>query len=415
MNRMFPLNGRAWDELSEELEARKSDDIPWHEGRTHATAFHASDDVLDVVKAAYGMYLTENGLYAGRAFPSVGGLESEIIAMLSEFLGGDRATSGIITSGGSDSIMTAVRAAREWAKAERPDIARPTVLLAQNAHPGFNKAADYLGLQARRVPLGTDLRADSERMAEAIDGDTIMLVGSAPAWPYGMMDPIEDLAALAERNGLWFHVDACVGGMIAPFVRAIGREVPHFDLRIPGVTSLSADLHKYGYAAKNVSAVLFRDTAHRDFAHFAFEDWPAGSYATYTTAGSRTAGSLAGAWTVLNYLGEDGYKNFARVSMDARDRMIDGIERLGGMQVIGAPEVTLFAVTSEEHDLIDIAERMKAMHWYPNRIREPHGLHFVMNPIHAPMVDGFLEALERCIAEAGPKGSTHAEADVRYN
>lgn len=413
MDRLFPKRGRPWDQLAPEMEAAKAEDLPWRSGRVHKAAFHASDAVLEVVKAAYSMFLTENALYPA-GFKSLARFEREILRMTADILGGGPEVAGICTGGGTESNIVAVKAARDHARVHRPQATRPEILLARNAHPSFNKAADLMGLGVVRVPLNDDLRADPRAIAGAVTGNTIMIVGSAPAWPFGIIDPITELAGIAGGHGLWLHVDACVGGFIAPFVRKLGYEMPDFDLSVEGVWSISADLHKYGYAAKNVSTLLFRDAGLRDIAGFRFDDWPAGRYATYTVSGSRTGGALAGAWAVLNHLGEDGYLGFARVSMEAIDRLKAGIESIDGLHVWGRPHATLAAYGSTVHDILAVAEAMEQRGWVVNRLKEPPAIQLVINPVHAPLVDDYLVDLAASLDEVGRGSNRAADRDVSY-
>ncbi len=413
MGRLFPKHGRPWDELAPEMEAAKADDMPWHSGRAHKTAFHASDEVLAVVKEAYSMFLTENALYPS-GFKSLGRFEQEILRMAADILGGGPETAGICTSGGTESNIVAVKAARDHARVHRPQARRPEILLGRNAHPSFNKAADFMGLDVVRTPLGDDLRADPQAIAGAVNDNTIMIVGSAPAWPYGIIDPIAELADIARDHGLWCHVDSCVGGFIAPFVRKLGYDMPDFDLSVAGVWSISADLHKYGYAAKNISTLLFRDPGLRDIAGFQFDDWPSGRYATYTVSGSRTGGALAGAWAVLNHLGEDGYLDFARQSMDALDRLKAGIEAMDGLHIWGRPHATLAAYGSTVHDILAVAEAMERRGWIVNRLKEPSAIQLVINPIHAPLVDEYLADLAESLDEVVRGHNRAVNRDVSY-
>ena len=271
MDRMFPETGRDWDALEHEMIEASRDDLPWRTGRTHKTAFHASDDVLEVVEKTYTKYLGDNALYTG-FFKSLWKFEKEILGMTAEMLNGDAATAGITTAGGTESNLIAVKAARDYARTHRPLARAPEILCARTAHPSFNKAADILGLTVVRVPHGADYRADVAAMANAVTDDTVMIVGSAPCWSFGVIDPIPALAELATGHGLWMHVDACVGGFISPWIRRLGYPIDDFDLGVAGVWSISADAHKYGYAAKNISTLSFRSAALRDLTRFHFED-----------------------------------------------------------------------------------------------------------------------------------------------
>ena len=271
----FPREGRSWPELALALRELKRDDLDWRRGRHAAFVWHADDAVEQVARDAYALFMTENGLGL-RVFPSLRRMEADVVAMVRHLLGGDAATTGHLTSGGTESIFLATHAARQWARQRRPEVTEPEIVAAWSAHPAVNKAAHYLGMKVLRVPVGAGFRADVAAMADAITPRTVMLYGSAPTYSLGVVDPIAELADLARTRGLWLHVDACVGGILGPFVRALGHPVPEFGLALPGVTSVSADLHKSGYTAKGASVVLFRTAEHQAAGRYDFDDWPTG-------------------------------------------------------------------------------------------------------------------------------------------
>ena len=413
MDRMFPETGRDWDALEHEMIEASRDDLPWRTGRTHKTAFHASDDVLEVVEKAYTKYLGDNPLYTG-FFKSLWKFEKEILGMTAEMLNGDAATAGITTAGGTESNLIAVKAARDYARTHRPLARAPEILCARTAHPSFNKAADILGLTVVRVPHGADYRADVAAMANAVTDDTVMIVGSAPCWSFGVIDPIPALAELAAGHGLWMHVDACVGGFISPWIRRLGYPIDDFDLGVAGVWSISADAHKYGYAAKNISTLSFRSAALRDLTRFHFEDWPSGAYATNTFLGSRTGGSIAAAWAVMNYLGTAGYEKFAGISMGAVDRLKAGIAAIDGLALRGDPPVTLFAFGSDTYDIFAVAEAMERRGWIVNRCKEPPSIHVIINPVHAPLIDDYLADLAASVDAVRRGHNLAADSRVSY-
>ncbi|MBC7224497.1 MAG: aspartate aminotransferase family protein, partial [Anaerolineae bacterium] len=233
----LPSEGKPREEVLAALRAARERDARWHEGRTWCLVYHAGDDILDLLKEAYTLFFAENALNP-MAFPSLRKFEAEVVAMTASLLGGDEETAGTMTSGGTESILMAVKTARDWARAHRPDVVAPEMVLPATAHPAFHKAGHYFGVRPVVVPVDGGFRADVEAARQAITPRTILLVGSAPTYPHGVMDPIADLAALAQEHGCLFHVDACVGGFILPFVRRQGYPVPDFDFRVPGVTSI---------------------------------------------------------------------------------------------------------------------------------------------------------------------------------
>ncbi|HSE03874.1 MAG TPA: aminotransferase class V-fold PLP-dependent enzyme [Methylomirabilota bacterium] len=394
----LPREGRSWPELAQALRDLKRDDLDWRRGRHAAFVWHADEEVERVAREAYALFMTENGLGL-RVFPSLRRMEADVVGMVRHLLGGDAAVAGHLTSGGTESIFLATHAARQWARRQRPDVTEPEIVAAWSAHPAVSKAAHYLGLTVRRVPVGADFRADVAAMAAAITPRTVMLYGSAPTYSLGVVDPIAALADLARARELWLHVDACVGGILGPFVRALGHPVPEFGLALPGVTSISADLHKSGYAAKGASVVIFRSAEHQAAGRYDFDDWPTGLYSVNTFTGTRPGGASAAAWAVMHFLGEAGYRRIAATVMQAKARLVEGLARLG-LHVWGAPELWAVGFGSADHDIFTVADRMTARGWSVGRIREPRGIHLMLTPVHAPIVDEYLADLARAVDEA---------------
>jgi sphinganine-1-phosphate aldolase len=362
-----------------------------------------------VAREAYALFMTENGLGL-RVFPSLRRMEADLVAMVRHLLGGDATAAGHLTSGGTESIFLATHAARQWARQRRPEITEPEIVAPWSAHPAVSKAAHYLGMTVRRVPVRADFRADVAAMAAAITPRTVMLYGSAPTYSLGVIDPIAELGDLARARGLWLHVDACVGGILGPFVRALGHPVPEFGLALPGVTSVSADLHKSGYTAKGASVVLFRTAEHQAAGRYDFDDWPTGLYSVNTFTGTRPGGASAAAWAVMHFLGETGYRRIARTVMEAKARFVEGLGRLG-LHVWGEPELWAVGFGSAPHDIVTIADRMTARGWSVGRIREPRGIHLMLTPVHAPIIDDYLADLARAVDEArGVAGPSRTRA-----
>ena len=251
-----PAAGTPWPELKARMTDYASGDVQWREGKTAVYVFNAGPDVEHVQKEAYALFQSENGL-GPVAFPSLKRMEAEVVDFGLGLLNAPEGASGAITAGGTDSITMALKAARDFARKSRGLTGTLNIVLPRSAHPAFDKAAAVMEIEVRRTPV-KDFRADPAAIAAAADSATVMIVGSAPSFPYGLIDDIEPLSELALARDLWLHVDACVGGYLAPFVRMNGNDVPPFDFSLPGVRSMSADLHKYGYAAKGASTVLFR-------------------------------------------------------------------------------------------------------------------------------------------------------------
>ncbi len=394
--RALPAQGISKDEVLERLRALKAQDAAWRHGRVFSLVYYAGDDVLEVLKEASLLFFSENALNP-LAFPSLRQMETEVVAMAAGLLGGNEETVGNMTSGGTESILLAVKAARDWGLANRRPPGIPEIVAPTTVHPAFAKAAHYFGLRLVRVPVGPDFQADPEAMRRAVTPNTVLMVGSAPSYPQGVMDPIPELAAIAREHGILFHVDACVGGFFLPFMRKLGYAVPDFDFRVPGVTSISADLHKYGYAAKGASVVLYRNAALRKYQFFVSTDWSGGIYASPGIAGTRPAGPIAAAWAVMHYLGEEGYLRLTRLVLETTERIRSGVEAIPGLTILGNPIMSILALASSEYDIYEVADELALRGWHMDRQHLPPSLHLTLTPAHAAVVDAFLQDLEDAV------------------
>ena len=408
----MPKTGTLWNALREEMLQRGAGDAKWRDGKTAVYVFNAGDDVADVQKAAYTLYMSENGL-GPLAFPSLKRMEEEVIGMGLSLLHAPDDAKGTITSGGTDSITMAIKAAREYARAEKGLTGSGNLVLPYSAHPAFDKAASLMDLEVRRVPVGDDFLADPAAMADACDEQTIMLVGSAPSFPYGLIDDIAALSEVANKEGVWLHVDACVGGYIAPFVRMNGAPIPPFDFELPGVMSMSADLHKYGYCAKGASSVLFRSEALHQHMVFDTNPWPGGRMITPTLAGTRPGGAISAAWAVMNYLGEEGYRAKQKLVTDAREKIEAGVKALG-FEVLGEPQLGIVAFTHESADVFAVYRHLYKKGWFASLTTQPPALHLMLSPVHNEKTDLYLDDLAASLkAAADAKPSEGFEA--RYS
>ena len=411
----LPEKSMARDDLFAALEDMKKDDLQYKQGRTFTLIYNAGQDVFDVGREAFAMYLTENGL-SPFAFPSLKTLETEVIAMVANLLHGGPKASGNMTTGGTESILMAVKAARDYALNKRPGITRPQLIKAETTHPAFNKAAHYLGLDVVTVPVDKDFRMDVDAARSAITDNTVFMAASAFTYPHGVVDPIEDLAALAAERGVWFHTDACLGGMMLPFIEKLGYDVPVFDFRVPGVISMSCDLHKYGYCPKGASTVIYRNADYRFHQYFAFADFPGGVYGTPTLCGGRPGGPYAGAWAVMHYLGKEGYLRLARRTMDTARKLMDGARAIPGLSVLGAPHGTVFAITGDDsHNIYAVSDFMVSRGWYLEKQQMPPSLHVTTSPFHAEVADQFLADLaEGAQAAEGVDASNLSQEAAMY-
>ena len=410
MRTKLPQTGRSKEQLLAEMREMKLADADWKRGRVPLFVFKATDQLYDVSKAAFFEFFAENALGAKRAFPSIKRMEDEVIEMALDLYGAPEGAQGFMTTGGTESIIQAVQACRDWSRKQRnASQHRGNIVAAESVHPAFNKAAKLMDLEVRRAAVGTDLRADVATMEALIDDDTIMLVGSAPAFPYGVIDPISEIGKLAARRGIWLHVDACVGGYLAPFARMIGRDIPDFDFRVPAVCSISADLHKFGFCPKPASTVFYRSAEQAQHHHFDFSDWPNGRFQTATIVGTRPAGGVAGAWATFQFLGVEGYKKIARDLMSFIDAYKAGIKDIPGLKILGDPHLSIIAYGSDEIDVFSVAELMSKKGWLPGLVQKPKGIHRMMSMIHQPSLDEYLSEVRAAVGivrQSQPKGST---------
>jgi glutamate/tyrosine decarboxylase-like PLP-dependent enzyme len=377
----------------------RENDARWQEGRTWSLVFHAGDEITDLLKEAYTMFFCENGLNP-MAFPSLKRFEAEVVAMAADLLGGDDETVGNMTSGGTESILMAVKTARDWARARDSENTEPEMILPATAHPAFEKAAHYFDVRPVRIPIRSDYRAHVAAARAAISPNTILMVGSAPSYPQGVIDPIAELAQTAQEHGLLFHVDACVGGFMLPFVRELGYAVPDFDFSVPGVTSISVDLHKYAYAAKGSSLILYRDPVLRRYQFCVHTDWSGGIYASPSMAGTRPGGAIAAAWAIMTHLGKDGYLAIADTVMQTTTKLRDGIAAIDGVKILGDPAMSILAIGSDRLNVYEIGDELTQRGWHLDRQQLPPSLHLTVTHAHAQVVDQFLRDLEAAAVQA---------------
>jgi glutamate/tyrosine decarboxylase-like PLP-dependent enzyme len=356
-----------------------------------------------LLKDAHATFFSENALNPS-AFPSLRRFEAEVIAMTADLLGAGGAAVGNMTSGGTESILMAVKTARDWARALRPDVTDPEMILPLTAHPAFDKAAHYLSVKAVHTPVQPDFTADVEAVKAALTENTILIVGSAPSYPHGVVDPIPALAKIAQESGILFHTDACIGGFMLPFAHQLGYSVPNFDLSVPGVTSLSVDLHKYAYAAKGASVILYRDAETRRHQFFVHTAWPGGIYASPTMGGTRPGGTIAAAWAIMHYLGREGYLAIADAVMQTTTKLREGIKAIDGVRVLGEPVMSILALgadgDSDGLNIYQVGDELTACGWYLDRQQCPPSLHLTVTQAHAPVADQFLEDLREAVAAA---------------
>ncbi len=392
----LPKTGTDPQTVLEQMQALRAEDSRWREGRTWALVYYAGEEVYKLTQQAYNLYFSENGLNP-TAFPSLRRMEAEVVSMAADLLGGDDQTTGVMTSGGTESILMAVCAAREHARATRPEIKRPEMILPVSVHPAFEKAAHYFDVVPVHTPLDGDYKADVEKMRDAITPNTILLVASAPAYPYGIVDCIPEIGVLAMEKNLLLHIDACVGGFMLPFVKKAGYDVEPFDFSVPGVTSISADIHKYGYAAKGASVILYKNPELRKRQFFVYTEWPGGIYGSPAMGGTRPGGAIAAAWAVMRHLGEEGYVRIAKAVMETTAKLRAGIEAIEELFIVGNPKMSLLAFGSEKVDIYAVGDELALKGWHMDRQQWPASLHLTVNFAHIASADEFLADLRTAV------------------
>ncbi len=405
----LPETGRDRDEvLGEMAELAALEEPKWRDGLVSGAVYQGDSTHIDFLNRVSALHSQVNPLHSD-LWPSASKYEAEIVSMTAAMLGGDEETCGTVTSGGTESILLAMKVYRDRARAERR-IRRPEIVAPTTAHVAFDKAAQYFGMKVVRVPVGPDFRADVRATAEAITPNTAVVVGSAPTFPHGVIDPIERLSELARRRGAGFHTDACLGGFVLPWARELGYDVPGFDFRLPGVTSMSADTHKFGYAAKGTSVVLYRSPQLRRWQYFTATEWPGGLYFSPTLAGSRPGALSAACWAAMVTTGADGYREATRRILETGERIRRGVEEIPDLRVLGDP-LWIVAFASDRLDVYRVMDGMSEGGWSLNGLHKPPAVHLCVTLRHTQegVADRFLADLRDAVSyvkvHPGEKGT----------
>ncbi len=379
----LPERGVDREEILDQMEQYNAlERARWQEGFVSGAVYHGDAAHIDFLNRVYALNSQSNPLHPD-VWPSTTKFEAEIVAMTAGMLGAERTADpivGTLSSGGTESILLAMKTYRDWARATK-GIAEPELVAPTTAHAAFDKAGEYFGIKVIRVPVGEDFRADVAATRQVITANTIALVGSAPPFPHGIVDPIEELSELAREHGIGFHTDACLGGFILPWAEKLGYPVPAFDFRLPGVTSISVDTHKYGYAAKGTSVILYRGNELRRFQYFSAPDWPGGIYFSPTFAGSRPGALVAAAWAALVSMGESGYLEAARRILETTGWLKENMREIPEIEIIGDP-LFLIAFRSATLNVYQIMEYMTQRQWGLNGLHLPASVHLCVTLRH---------------------------------
>ena len=412
----LPQQGRDVDSVMADLETKREGDARWQDGRTFGMVYDGGPGVHEVAERAAMLYLHENALNI-KAFPSLGSIQQEVVRWTADLLHGDADAAGFLTSGGTESIQCAVLAARERGRAER-GVEHGEIVVAESAHAAFHKSAHMYDMPIHTTPVRDDWTVDVDAMADAVTDRTVLVVGSAPQYPQGVVDPIPEIAALAATVDANCHVDACMGGFVLPFVEMLGRDVPVWDFRVDGVHSISADIHKLGYAPKGVSVILHRNRSLRKYQTWTFDRWLGGFYGSPNLQGTRSGLPMAAAWAVMQHLGVDGYVDLTRTVLDNADRMRAGIASVDGIRVLGDGQYHLIAMASDDAsdhpiDVFALGDALLARGWHHDRQGPPDSLHSTVSNSNTGVIDDYLADLRECAAEV--RGSTADDRTTSYS
>ncbi len=398
----FPRQGRAPDVLLAELQAQKSNDVRWQEGRVFAYIYDAGEEAQQLLKDAFSLYIMENGLDP-TSFPSCLELEKDVIGMALDLVNGGSDATGTFTSGGTESILLSLKTTRDYYRDVRPGITRPEVLMPKTAHPAFHKACQYFDLTAVTVDVDDNFCAIPALMEAAITPNTILMVGSAPSYAHGAIDPIRELGQVALRHQLRFHVDCCVGGMYLPFAKELGYDIPDFDMAVPGVTQLSMDFHKWGYAAKGASCILYQDRAIRRYQIFSYANWTGYAVVNPGVTSSKGGGPVAACWAILNYIGREGYLKLVQSAQQASRKIVAAVEEIDGLEMMGKAQINMLALRATDFNIFPLADAMKERGWFIQPqfgfANSSENMHLSVGPHNAHNIDEFVSDLKAVTAQ----------------
>jgi sphinganine-1-phosphate aldolase len=406
----IPATGRARAEILHDMEAmRDHEEETWKGGFVSGAVYHGDMEHIEFLNQVYAINSQSNPLHAD-VWPSTTKFEAEIVAMTAHMLGGDgQDVHGTLSSGGTESILLAMKTYRDWAR-ETKGITHPEMIVPITAHAAFDKASQYFNIKTIHIPVDANFRADVNAAKKAINKNTIVIVGSAPSFPHGAIDPIVELSELAHQHGIGFHTDACLGGFVLPWAERLGYPVPPFDFCLPGVTSMSADTHKYGYAAKGTSVVLYRGFELLHHQYYTAADWPGGLYFSPTCAGSRPGALSAACWAALTSIGEQGYLDATKRILETAAKVKEGIRQIPELRVLGDPFFVV-AFASDSLNIYQVLDFMSHKKWSLNGLHKPTCVHLCVTLRHTQpgVAERFLadlrEAVEHVKSHPEEKGT----------
>jgi glutamate/tyrosine decarboxylase-like PLP-dependent enzyme len=412
MHKSIPEHGRKKGDILAELSEFAKDDPSYKDGRTWSLVYYLNEEHQQFLANSYQTFSSANGLNPN-AFKSLKRFETEIISATADLLNGPDTTCGVVTSGGTESCLMAVKTYRDMAKKQRR-VKKPEMILPTTAHVAWFKASEYFNVKVRLLPLDENLAPDISKLKKLINRNTVMILGSAPEYPHGTIDPIQAMSEIALQHRIPMHVDACVGGFILPFMAMNGETIPQWDYRNPGVTSISADIHKYGFAAKGASTITYRSLDYLKHQMFVQQDWPGGVFASPALLGTRPGGAYSAAWATLQYFGKEGYQALARDTSKAVSEIKKGIESIQELYVMGNPIGPLlgYGSTSKTVNIFAVGDQMDKRGWQVNRLQQPDGLHCMVTANHLQATEQYIADLQECVevVKANPELATQGGA-----
>jgi sphinganine-1-phosphate aldolase len=412
----IPGEGLEHEQILGEMQTlRDLEFSTWKDGYVSGAVYHGDEKHVDFLNQIYALHSQTNPLHAD-VWPSITKYEAEVVAMTANMLGGGGTDEvcGTVSSGGTESILLAMKTYRDWGR-DRKGIRNPEIVVPVTAHAAFEKAAQYFNLQMVRIPVGADMRADVRAAKRAITRNTVAVVGSAPSFPHGAIDPIQELSELALQKGIGFHTDACLGGFILPWAKKLGYPVPAFDFALPGVTSISADTHKYGYAAKGTSVLLLRGTDLRHYQYYATGDWPGGLYCTPTFAGSRPGALSAACWAAMVAMGESGYMDATRSILETAAWVKNEIRSIPQLHILGEP-FWVIAFASDVLDIYQVMDSLGKRGWVLNGLFSPPAVHLCVTLRHTQpgVAQRFIDDLRASVEEVKREPQQHGSMAPVY-
>jgi len=403
----IPEKGIERQDILKEMEALKDrEESRWKDGFASGAVYHGDEEHIRFLNQVYALNSQTNPLHSD-IWPSISKYEGEIVSMTAGMLGGEKEGAsvdpgnkvcGVVSSGGTESILLAMKTYRDWAR-DKKGITRPEMIVPVTAHAAFDKASQYFKINIRHIPVDENYRANVSAAREAITRNTVVMVGSAPSFPHGMVDPIEDLSELARQRGIGFHTDACLGGFVLPWAERLGYDVPPFDFSLPGVTSISADTHKYGYAAKGTSVILYRGLSLRRYQYFKATDWPGGLYFSPTFAGSRPGALSAACWAAMLSVGQEGYLEATKRILEIGTKLKKAIRDMPDLFVLGDP-LWVIAFGSKTLDIYRVMDCMAGKNWSLNGLHKPSCVHLCITLRHTRpgVAERFINDLQSAVA-----------------